>query len=143
VFLHEFDPDGAPADGWPLLAEITEPAERSVGDLDAMIERARRDVARVGILPEGSRIVVTACRLVDPAYVVFSPHNRDVVERARAFLESRRIFPLGRYGRWEYSSIGQNIGDGYGWAEAMRRGEVPPSMEPDRQAGTSSAGQAR
>src|SRR5262249_7892691 len=27
VFLHEFDPDLAPAEGWPLLIEITEPAE--------------------------------------------------------------------------------------------------------------------
>ena len=127
VFLHEFDPDSAPADSWPLLAEITEPAEQSVGDLDAVIGRVRHDLARVGVLPAGSRVVVTACRVVDPAYVVLSLHNRGVIERARAFLASRRIHPLGRYGRWEVPSIGQNIRDAYAWAEAMRRGEASPT----------------
>jgi protoporphyrinogen oxidase len=133
VFLHEFDADTGPAEGWGMLAEITEPAEQPPADRENVVQRVLRDVQRVGVLPPGSEIVVTATRVIDPAYVVFSPTSQAVTERARTFLAAHDIVSLGRYGRWEYSSIAQNLRDGFRWAEdALGRERHPAeALAPD------------
>jgi hypothetical protein len=116
IFLHEFDPYGAPEDGWPLLAELTEPAEAPLPDANAVLARVRADLDRAGALPHGSEVVDQHLLLVDPAYVVFTPENARVVQRARDFLRRSGVEPLGRYGRWEYSSMAQVMRDGFEWA---------------------------
>lgn len=117
VFLHEFDPDMAPVEGWPLLAEITEPAEAPLLPDAELVRRVRQDVERTGILPAGSVIIAAHTWVCDPAYVVFTPHNQGIMTRARTLLESGGVTPLGRFGHWEYSSMGQVIRDGHAWAE--------------------------
>jgi len=76
------------------------------------------EVEKVGMLPTGCRVVHSQVIVSDPAYVVFTPENQAIMQRARAFLEEAGVFPLGRYGRWEYSSMGQVMRDGFAWAEA-------------------------
>jgi hypothetical protein len=44
LFLHEFDPDTGPADGWGMLTEITEPAEQPPADRENVVGRVLRDV---------------------------------------------------------------------------------------------------
>jgi protoporphyrinogen oxidase len=120
VYLHEFDPDCAPAEGWSLLAEITEPAERALMPPDQLLSLVQADLSLVGALPSGCRIIDTHLLVIDPAYVVFSVDDEDIVERARAFLLSHGVVPLGRYGRWEYSSMGQVMRDGFSVAEKIK-----------------------
>jgi protoporphyrinogen oxidase len=147
VFLHEFDPDTAPADGWGLLTEITEPAEQPLDTQENVVRRVLRDVERVGVLPPGSEIVVTATRVIDPAYVVFSPTSQAVTEQAHAFLAEHDIVSLGRYGRWEYSSMAQNLRDGFRWAEGVLGRRWQPADAPasgvERLSALNSAGEAR
>jgi hypothetical protein len=50
---------------------------------------------------------------IDPAYVVFSVDEKGVAEQAQAFLMAHGVIPVGRYGRWEYSSMGQVMRDGF------------------------------
>jgi len=119
VFMHEFDPLSAPPSGWGLMAEITEPSETPKSLANRWLERARADVERVGIMPDGCVIRNAHVRIVDPAYVVFTPASQPVVEAARSYLEQYGIFALGRYGRWEYSSMARNISDGVEWAESQ------------------------
>ena len=121
VFLHAFDPLLAPADGWPLLAEVTQPAESPWEKPGALLARVKADVRRSRVLPRGSRIVDGHVMAVDPAYVVFSAEGAETMQRARAFFSERGVTPLGRYGRWEYSSMAQNLRDGYAFAEAIER----------------------
>jgi hypothetical protein len=83
----------------------------------------KRDLHRAHVLPAGSCIVVSRVKVIDPAYVVFSAASEPVVARARRYLEDRAITPLGRYGRWEYSSIAQNLRDGFAWADPKVRRE--------------------
>jgi hypothetical protein len=68
VYLHEFDPNCAPLEGWCLLVEITEPAETPAPDLSSLLRRVRIDldtVARFGALgPEPSRGLPTVAQLV-------------------------------------------------------------------------------
>lgn len=119
IYLHEFDPDCAPEDGWPLLVEVTEPAECPQVIAEELVNQVCRDLNRVGVLPLGSQILDAHVRVIDPAYVVFTPENQAIMQQARNFLEKHNIIPLGRYGRWEYSSMASVLRDGFEWAEAF------------------------
>lgn len=117
VFMHAFDPALAPDDGWGLTAEITELAEDSPGTAEEILARVGADVRRVGAVGPECEIVGRRLMLTDPAYVVFTPRTDGIVERAHEFLREHDIEPLGRYGRWEYSSMSQVMRDGFAWAE--------------------------
>jgi protoporphyrinogen oxidase len=130
VHMHEFDPDSAPPDGWGLMAEITEPAEAPLPDRDELVRRTLRDVERVVALPAGCRVVDSEAVLVDPAYVVFSVDNREIVERARRFLLEGGIRTVGRYGNWEYSSMAGVMRDGFTLGEEIGAAVAVPTPSP-------------
>lgn len=117
IYMHEFDPATAPDDGWGLLVELVEPAERPPVPRDEVFNRVRSDVRKVGALPDGCEIIDTHLMLVDPAYVVFTVDNQATVESANEFLAEGGITTLGRYGRWEYSSMSQVMRDAFCWAD--------------------------
>jgi hypothetical protein len=48
-----------------------------------------------------------------------------IVEHAIAHLHSRGVLPLGRYGRWEYSSMAQVMSDGFALASEYRKRSAP------------------
>jgi protoporphyrinogen oxidase len=125
VFMHAFDPDSAPDDGWGLMAEISERAEVPEGSRAALVARTRADVERAGVLPDGCSVIGAHVMGSDPAYVVFTAQSRALVARARAFLERSGVTPLGRYGRWEYSSMAQVMRDGFAWGEEVGRRNRP------------------
>jgi protoporphyrinogen oxidase len=118
VYMCEFDPGMAPEGGWSLLAEVPERGEFAPQPAKQLIEQVRSGLARVGAIPSDCRIVGEHILDVEPAYVVFTPQNAEIVDRALIFLRSVGIEPLGRYGRWEYSSMAQVMGDAFRWADA-------------------------
>jgi protoporphyrinogen oxidase len=120
IHLHEFDPDTAPPGGWALMAEMVEPAEWPAPDLKSTETVIRRDLARAGAIPAGCEILGIDFKIVDTAYVAFTLECQSVVERAVAHLRSRGVHPLGRYGRWEYSSMAQAIRDGFALAASLQ-----------------------
>ena len=125
LFMHEFDAAMAPPEGWPLLVEITEPAETPPIPDNRLFERVLSDIRRTGILPKGSEIIGMHTWTCDPAYVVFSLENQPIVEAARSFLESHGVTSLGRYGSWEYSGMSSCLHDGFSWASSVMGGVAP------------------
>lgn len=119
VYPHEFDPGCVPVDGWALMAEITAMAEAPLLPTQELLDRTAADIQRAGALPPGCRIVDSHLFIIDPAYVVFTLDNRAVIECARRFLTENGVLPLGRYGRWEYSSMEQVMRDGFACQEAL------------------------
>jgi protoporphyrinogen oxidase len=119
VYLHMFDEHAAPATGWPLLAEVTQPGEEPPHDEAELVDRVVADVVRSGVLPPGSTILGSSVIRSEPAYVVFGLETASVVADACAFLRDHDVEPLGRYGRWEYSSMGQVMRDGFAYAEGI------------------------
>jgi len=111
IFLHEFDPEMAPDDGWPLLAEVPLLTGASYSQQD-VIEEVVAGVQRCGILPADSKIEAAHVLVADPAYVCFTDESIAATEAAVSFLRSQGIEPLGRYGRWEYLSMAQVIESG-------------------------------
>ena len=124
VFMHELDPLSAPPEGWGLIAEITHPAECPLPPRDELLAAACAGARRVGALPAGCEVVFAHLRVADPAYVVFTPGTAEVVKECRDFLDARGVRTVGRYGRWEYSSMAQVMGDAFAWADGVRGGEA-------------------
>ncbi len=119
VYPHEFDPECAPADGWAVMAEITEPAEARPPRAEELLERVLADIVRAGALPADCRVIGRRLLLVDPAYVVFLRESGPAVEQALSYLRGYRVLPLGRYGRWEYSSMAHVMRDGFACKELL------------------------
>ena len=59
--------------------------------------------------------------MIDPAYVVFSLENQDLLNEARDFFSDHGVRLMGRYGRWSYTSMAQVMHEGYAWGEEMRK----------------------
>ncbi|GAA3117159.1 FAD-dependent oxidoreductase [Streptomyces rameus] len=116
VFMTEFDPDMAPADGWGVLAEVLEPSERPCAADDTLVADVLRGVGAVGLLGPDSRIVGSRVFTNDPGYVVFTDDARDTADEATRYLASLGITPLGRYGTWTYSSMSQVMEEAFAWA---------------------------
>ncbi|MFA6047018.1 MAG: FAD-dependent oxidoreductase [Phycisphaerales bacterium] len=132
IFMHEFDEGCAPPEGWCLLVEITQPAEEPLPENNALLARVLADVARVGMFPEGSKVVESRMWEISPAYVVFSLKNKVIVESAREFLESHGVTSLGRYGSWEYSGMSSCLHDGFLWAWKLAEGQPVVEIRLDR-----------
>ncbi|MFH9089310.1 protoporphyrinogen/coproporphyrinogen oxidase [Streptomyces sp. NPDC017673] len=127
VFMTEFDPAMAPADGWGVLAEVVERSgEPAVSDAE-LTARVLRGVRAVGMLDEGE-VVESRVFHADPGYVVFTPAAQAVTERALGFLAERGLTALGRYGSWTYSSMSQVMESAFAWAEGL--GGAPAARPP-------------
>jgi protoporphyrinogen oxidase len=129
VYLHEFDPLLGPDDGWPLLIEITEPAEWPMTSRADLMARIRRDLERAKAIPPGSEIVTEYVRTIDPAYVVFNVQSQKTVSMAHQILASHGVTSLGRYGRWEYSGMAGCMRDGFAWATSFQQGLTTADSE--------------
>jgi len=78
----------------------------------------RQSVERTGAL-HGGRVKAAHIIVAEPAYVLFTEESRQITNAAMAFLRAHDIEPMGRYGRWEYSSMAQVIGDAIRWGESQ------------------------
>lgn len=122
VFMTEFDPLAAPADGFGVLAEVTFAAEDPRPDDAEVLARAAVDLRAAGIIGDAHEVVDARVMVADPAYVAFEPGSEETVERCRAWLAGQGIATVGRYGRWEYSSMAQVMSDAFTWAASAASG---------------------
>ena len=77
-----------------------------------MIAKVIEDVERVGAMPSNCKLLHAHVIDANPAYVAFNLQSEDIIEESRSFLRSEDVHTLGRYGRWEYSSMAQVIQNG-------------------------------
>jgi len=119
IHMCEFDPAMAPEHGWSILAEVPERGDQPRASTDALIRQASRDLATARAVPPDCRIVDVNVIEVDTAYVVFTEDCQAIVKEAHAFLQDYGIVPIGRYGRWEYSSMAQVLRDAWSTADRV------------------------
>jgi UDP-galactopyranose mutase len=87
---------------------------------EQLIERARSGMERAGILRPDDELVVADVKDLHYAYVYFDRHRARVVPAILGELERRGIYSIGRYGRWEHTSMEDAIGQGQQLAERLR-----------------------
>lgn len=113
VFMTEFDPYSAPSFGFGLLLELKE----TTPDNRIIIESLRK----LGILKD-HKVVGIHSWPVDPAYVIFTHNTWSIVENCTEWLAKHNVITSGRYGKWEYSSMAENIKDGFDYAVSVPDG---------------------
>jgi UDP-galactopyranose mutase len=87
---------------------------------EELIERARKGMERAGIIRPDDEMVVADVKDLHYAYVYFDRHRAQAVPAIIAELERRGIHSIGRYGRWEHTSMEDAIGQGKQLAEQLR-----------------------
>src|SRR5512134_309271 len=87
---------------------------------EQLVARARAGMERAGILRPDDEIVVSDVKDLRYAYVYFDRHRARALPAILAELERRGIYSIGRYGRWEHTSMEDAIGQGKQLAERLR-----------------------
>jgi|GEM_PF-552235 len=64
-------------------------------------------------------VVYIDSRVIPVGYVVFDKHWREIVPAVLEKLENQRIYSIGRYGQWNYSSMSMDIHAAYACAQEI------------------------
>jgi protoporphyrinogen oxidase len=124
-FPSNSSPRVAPPGASSVTAEVAFSAARPL-DRAATVRQVKADLERIGILRRGDRIGVEAVFEIPCAYVLYDHARRGAVDSIQAYLKSRGILSVGRYGAWEYSSMEDAITGGREAAELILNAEVTP-----------------
>jgi protoporphyrinogen oxidase len=87
---------------------------------EEILARARKGMERASILKPDDQIVVADVKDLHYAYVYFDRHRSRALPAILTELERRGIYSIGRYGRWEHTSMEDAIGQGKQLAERLR-----------------------
>jgi protoporphyrinogen oxidase len=117
-FPMNFSSAVAPAGTSSMYIEITHQPGAGPG-IDEAFQRSIADLEQCGILRKGDRILTRHVMDIEFAYVIFDRHRQSRLQRLIDYLESRRIYTAGRYGRWDYYSMEDSILSGKKAAEAV------------------------
>ncbi len=85
-----------------------------------LITQVWRGMERAGIFRPDDELLVADVRDIRYAYVLFDRHRARVLPAILAELGGRGIHSIGRYGRWEHTSMEDAIGQGKHLAERLR-----------------------
>ncbi|MBN1586533.1 MAG: FAD-dependent oxidoreductase [Candidatus Omnitrophica bacterium] len=124
-FPGNFSPNVHPPGTSSLYAETTYLPEQGL-DFEAVRSRILSDLAKVGILEDGDRILAEKAFNLRFGYIIYDSCRREAVECIRKYLRGRGVHCAGRFGRWEYMSMEDTLLDGARVAEEIgaRRREV-------------------
>ena len=85
-----------------------------------VIAQVRAGMERAGIFRRDDEIVVADVKDIRYAYVLFDRHRARALPAILAELEARGIHSIGRYGRWEHTSMEDAITQGKQVAEKLQ-----------------------
>lgn len=90
-----------------LYIEIGATADEQL-DIDGQRARVLEDLAAEHIV-DGHELVSWHTVTLDPAYVHITRRSLAEYERLKTAMNARGVYPVGRYGRWTYCSIEDNM----------------------------------
>jgi protoporphyrinogen oxidase len=93
---------------------------------EQLVVRARSGLEQIGILRPDDEIVVADVKDLHYAYVYFDRHRARALPAILAELERRGVYSIGRYGRWEHTSMEDAIGQGKQLAERLQSQGAQP-----------------
>lgn len=94
-------------------------ASRRPIKMDAVMPRVVSGLVEMGIIGKASDIRFARPRIIARAYVVYDENREAAVGRILPWLESKGIYSIGRYGRWEYAAMEDAILQGIEAAESV------------------------
>lgn len=117
-----FSPRMAPVGAAGLYVELV---DRREPDLGALLPEVADALVEMGFIERREAIVFARVRRIDFAYVIFDHEHYPALEAVKEWLAEQRIISTGRYGGWNYSSMGDALAfgrDAAGEAEALLGG---------------------
>jgi protoporphyrinogen oxidase len=112
----------APALGRPgtssLYVEISHRPNEVVPPAQ-LLDMVRQGMERAGIFRKDDEILVADVKDIHYAYVLFDRHRAKTLPAILGELERRGIHSIGRYGRWEHTSMEDAIAQGKRLAEKL------------------------
>jgi protoporphyrinogen oxidase len=121
-FQSNFAPHCAKPGTSTLYVEVSHDWQEPM-DADRILGSVRRGLERAAILRAGEPFAAADVRDVPYAYVIYDRHRARVLPHLLEELAERRIYSVGRYGRWEHSSIEDAIVQGRQIAALMGTSE--------------------
>ena len=104
-----------------VVLEITHEPGLDAEALENLSEKAIGQFRRTGILTGDHSIEYIGTMKIPCAYVIYDAHRKTAVPMITKFLDKNGIYSIGRYGRWEYSSIEDALREGQETAEQIAR----------------------
>ncbi len=74
-------------------------------DPAALRRRVLADLRAAGVIRSAKDVLVEKAFDIPHAYCIYDRHRKRAVARLRRYFEAREVYPIGRYGRWEYGSM--------------------------------------
>jgi UDP-galactopyranose mutase len=113
----------SPALGRPgcssLYVEVSHQPTESIPPA-VLLQRIRTGMEQASIFRPDDEVVVADVRDIRYAYVLFDKHRARALPAILEELERRGIHSIGRYGRWEHTSMEDAIAQGKTLAEKLR-----------------------
>ena len=107
TWMSNYSEGGAPEGKSSLLVEITRPGREAQPDED-LEEKTLLGLENAGLI-QRDQVLFTDRSDVDRAYVVYVHGHEKRRQKALKWLEDQGLFPLGRFGRFEYDNSDQCV----------------------------------
>lgn len=117
-FPANFSPNVAPAGASSMYIEITHRPNEKLS-VEEMFERSMKDLQKCGVVAKDDKVLTLNVIDINYAYVVFDELRQAHINPLIEYLESRSIFPAGRFGCWDYYSMEDSILSGKKAADAI------------------------
>jgi protoporphyrinogen oxidase len=107
-FLSNLSPSMAPKGASALSIEISY-LQSNPPSSEKLREQALAALVSCEILKKDDKILAEKTIFIKHAYVIYDQFRSEHLARIIQFLRSKQIYPLGRYGRWEYTTMEEAI----------------------------------
>jgi UDP-galactopyranose mutase len=114
-----FSPSLGPQGCSSLYVEVSHQPTEIIPEAE-LIGRIRAGLEQAGIFRPNEELVVSDVKDIRYAYVLFDRHRARVISAILAELERVGIHSIGRYGRWEHTSMEDAIGQGKVLADRLK-----------------------
>lgn len=125
TWMSNYSEGGAPEGKSSLLVEITRPGREAQPDED-LEEKTLLGLENAGLIRR-DQVLFTDRSDVDRAYVVYVHGHEKRRQKALGWLEDQGLFPLGRFGRFEYDNSDQCVEKARSLAMRLLVSHNPPT----------------
>lgn len=119
-YMMNFSENNAPSGKSSITVEISESGHKKI-NRDSILDDTLRDLESLGIIKTRDTVVDHCLMSLTPAYVIYDLNHRKNVDLIKSYMESRGIYPCGRFGDWEYLNMDHAILSGKRVAETLTK----------------------
>ena len=122
-FPSNYSPNMSPKKMSSVSVEISYPKGETINEKN-ILDKTIKGLIECGILRPNDNIVTIHALNIKYAYVVYDHNYSRIIKKIKNYLESNKIYSIGRYGSWEYSSMEDAILSGKEIIDKICRGII-------------------